>query len=314
MSKSILTYKIKHNRDLSQELAKAKQVAEFGIKTRTLSSKDVAHFGLKSMLANQVLRKYARNKKTKKVKSIKLAVPHQGIKLENKNIWIPCLKLNIPFDKNVIKINQIELDNIYAYVSCELPDQPLSEQDKYIGIDRNATGHIAVCAIDEKIIKLGKEANHIHTKYKHIRKQAQSKKRFKFIKKLKHKESNIVKDINHKISRKIVDLAKATNRSIKLEKLTNIKEKKSFNKKSNNIKSNWSFYQLEQFIRYKAKLSGVAVLYIDPAYTSQRCSRCGLIGTRNKKVFNCESCGHNDHADANAAFNIAKASFDLRQR
>lgn len=33
----ILTYKLKHNRDFSDELRKAKQVAKFGIKNRTLS-------------------------------------------------------------------------------------------------------------------------------------------------------------------------------------------------------------------------------------------------------------------------------------
>jgi putative transposase len=176
----------------------------------------------------------------------------------------------------------------------------------YIGVDRNATGHVAVIAVNNKIVKLGKNAYHTHKKYQHIRKNAQKNKHFKFVKKLKNKESRIVKDINHKISKKIVNIAAENNYAIKLEKLTGIRKKKQ-SKILNNIKSNWAFYQLEQFIEYKAKLLGVKVLYVDPAYTSQTCSRCGLIGNRNKKSFKC-SCGHNDHADANASFNIAKAS------
>lgn len=82
----ILTYKLKHYRDFSDELRKAKQVAEFGIKYKTLSSKDVKQFGLKSMISNQVLRKYVKNKKVKSIKSVKLTIPNQGIKADKKII------------------------------------------------------------------------------------------------------------------------------------------------------------------------------------------------------------------------------------
>jgi len=300
---SKLTYKIKHNINLLKELSIAKKIAEFAIKTRTLSSKDVKCFGLKSVISNQILRKYSRNKKCKNIKSVKLTIPGQGIKFLNSNIYISSLKLNLYFNKPVEKINQIELDNIYAYISCSVKDEIPIRENGYIGIDRNAIGHIAVCAIDNKILKMGKRAQHTRNKYKNIRKKAP----YNFIKKLGKRESRIIKDINHKISRKIINIAKEKNYAIKLEKLKKINKNRG--RIVNNIKSNWPFYQLETFIKYKAKLLGVKVFYVDPCYTSQKCSRCGLIKkeNRNKKQFSC-GCGHNDHADANAAFNIAKAS------
>jgi len=308
---SKLTYKVKHGMNLLDQLLKAKQVAQIAIDTKTLSSKNVAHIGLPSVISNQILRKYSKNKKCKKLNSVKLTVPRQGIKYKDNQVYISCLRLAIPFtippSKQLVQIKQVELDNIYVYICCEVEDHPYNNEEcGYLGIDRNATGHIAVIAFGSRIIKLGKMASHINKKYRYLRAKAQKRGSFKFIKKLKNRESRITKDINHKISKKIVELAKSNNFGIKLEKLQGIR-KKSQGKEFNRTKSNWSFYQLEGFIEYKAKLSGVRVYHVNPAYTSKNCSRCGLIGSRESKVFRCNNCGHHDHADANASFNIAKA-------
>ncbi len=39
---------------------------------------------------------------------------------------------------------------------------------------------------------------------------------------------------------------------------------------------NWSFYELIELITYKAELEGIKVEAINPVYTSQRCSDCGI--------------------------------------
>ena len=304
----ILTYKLKHNQDFSNELRKAKQVAEFGIRNRTLSSKDVKQFGLKSAISNQILRKYVKNKKVKSVSSVQLTIPNQGIKVDKKSrkITIPCLKLVLNYQfPDFEKINQIEIGKECACISVTTQDIELQKVDNYIGVDRNTTGHIAVAAnpATGKIWKLGKEGLHVHNKYKNIRKTLQKQGKYRKVKQIKDRESRIVKDLNHKISKKIVEIAKENNSGIKLEDLTGIRNNKKHTRSFNYSLNSWSFYQLQQFIEYKAELRGVEVVYIDPHYTSKKCSICGQIGNRSGKSFKC-SCGHVDHADVNAAFNI----------
>ncbi|MHC1608907.1 MAG: RNA-guided endonuclease InsQ/TnpB family protein, partial [Candidatus Methanofastidiosia archaeon] len=147
----------------------------------------------------------------------------------------------------------------------------------------------------------------IHKKYSRMRRKLQMKGKQNALKKIKNREQRIVRDTNHKISRKIVGMAKEQNAVIKLENLTGIRNNKKHARSFNYSLNSWSFYQLQQFIEYKAKLQGVQIAYVDPAYTSQRCSRCGTLGNRNGKEFSCPICGHVDHADVNAAFNIALA-------
>ena len=124
----ILTYKIKHNRDFSTELEKAREIAIFALKTKSRSSKDVKHIELKSAIANQILKKYSLNKKLKRISSVKLTVPGLSIKFKNNRIKIPCLKMEMDFNKNIEKINQIELDKEFAYISCTVKEELLKNE------------------------------------------------------------------------------------------------------------------------------------------------------------------------------------------
>ena len=57
----------------------------------------------------------------------------------------------------------------------------------------------------------------------------------------------------------------------------------------------------------KAGASGVVVVRVDPAYTSQTCARCGHVAKESREsqaAFSCVACGRKRHADLNAAANI----------
>ena len=307
----ILTYKYKHKQNFERELSLAKKIAEIGLETKTRSSADVKHVGLKSMIANQILKKYSSNKKIKNVHKVNLTIPNQGIRIIDGIIYIPSLKLTIPvwFNVNFEKINQIEINKNYAFISVTYKDSQELTPTSFYGMDLNTTGH---CAVDsnsttEKVLKLGKQAHHIHNKYKNIRKKLQKKGKYKLVKKIKHRESNVIKNINHHISKKINVECKNSNSGIVLEDLKGIRKTSKSRKKQRYSLNSWSFYQLKQMIEYKSKKYGIPVFYIEPQYTSQRCSVCGHIESSNRKgkLFQCKKCGKVENADVNAGFNIA---------
>jgi putative transposase len=304
----ILTYNLKHQRDFLDELRKAKKIADFAIRTRTNTSKDVKHFGLKSAIANQFLRKY-RRRIIKKATNVKLTIPGQGVKFDPNSAMaeIPCLKLTLDckYIPTFQKIRQVEIGSTFAHISVEIAESEMSSSEKFIGIDCNTTGHAAVVAIPHtgKIHKLGKSAIHTHSKYKQIRKKLQRNGKFSLLKKIKNKESRILKNINHHISKKIVNIAISEKSGIRFENLKGIRKNKKHSRKFRYSLNSWSYYQIQQLTEYKAKKQGIEVAYVAPAYTSQTCSRCGSLGDRDGKKFQCV-CGHADHADVNASFNI----------
>lgn len=175
----------------------------------------------------------------------------------------------------------------------------------FLGVDRNARGNVATIAdLEEgKVQRIGPDIKPWKDNLKRRKAKLQRKGVKRLLKKINRKQSNRTKDINHKVSKRIVDYAVNHRKSIILENLGKIKNSKKCGRLVQ--KSNWSFFQLETFIKYKASLYGIPVLYIDPKNTSKGCSRCGSINEVQGKVFKCKNCGHKDHRDANASFNIA---------
>jgi len=308
------TFKIKHNSNFDRELGLARKVAEYSIKNKDhFSFKDVAHLGLRYTLANSIMWKYGRNKKAKVIKSVPLIVRGTAIRLVGTTLKVKMLNFSLELPK-VIKFRQIELDKEYAYITHEVDCARPIKARKHIGVDLNTTGHCAVVAVREtgKVYKLGKKAEHIHKKYKQMRRKLQGLGKYGMVKKIKNRESRIIKDLNHKISRFIVNLAIKEKGGLQLEKLQGIRKTTKSSKSFKYALNSWSYFQLGKFLEYKALLAGIPLSYIEPAYTSKSCSRCGLLGERNDKLFKCPN-GHAEHADANAAFNIALLSPSIIQ-
>lgn len=130
------------------------------------------------------------------------------------------------------------------------------------------------------------------------------KKKTQLLDKLQENERNFVKTYSHALSKRVVEFAKSNKcEYINIEKLT----KDGFD---NIILRNWSYFELQKMIEYKAEREGITVRYVNPAYTSQKCSRCGEIDKENRQTqanFKCTKCGFELNADHNAAINIARS-------
>lgn len=126
------------------------------------------------------------------------------------------------------------------------------------------------------------------------------------LKRLSGRQKRFTTDTNHKVSKKIVEQAKQTNSYIVVEDLEGIRERTNHKgRRLRKMIGGWSFYQLQSFIMYKACLAAIAVIKVDPAYTSRTCWQCSELGSRRKHAFSCKSCGYIQDADINAALNSA---------
>lgn len=194
-----------------------------------------------------------------------------------------------------------------------------------IGVDRGIN-YLAVTT-DGKRSQFfgGKRVKHIRDRYKKTRSSLQRKKATRntrsirrVLKRLSGKEARFMRDTNHVISRRIIDFAKQTgNPTIAIEKLDGISDniKKRLRKEQRAAVSAWAFYQLEQFLQYKADNLGFELIEVDPRHTSQGCSKCGYTEKANRhgRKFVCKACNYSLHADLNAARNIKLRGILIRQ-
>jgi IS605 OrfB family transposase len=196
-------------------------------------------------------------------------------------------------------------DNTF-YLHCQLEtDTPKIVPEQIIlGIDRGID-NIAVCS-DNRFFN-SKSVKKVRSQYAKLRADLQSKgtrSAKRKLRKISGRERRFVTDINHSISKQIVQSPFTI---FAIEDLTKIRVQKRHDAKFNRNLNNWSFFELEQFIQYKAENLGKQVIYVDARYTSQKCSACGHVykGNRNGSQYLCRNCRFELHADLNASRNIA---------
>jgi putative transposase len=196
----------------------------------------------------------------------------------------------------------------YLFATVDLPEAPMAAVGDFLGVD---LGVVNVAVDSDGNAHTGKDVEAVRRKHTLQRQRLQRKGTKGAKKKLRRvagKEGRFRRHHNHVIAKKIVRLAKGTGRGIALENLKGIRGRLTVRGGEARARlSGWAFAQLRAFVEYKARLAGVPVVSVDPAYTSQTCAGCGHCCRANRKSqdkFLCVSCGRQAPADRNAALNV----------
>lgn len=188
---------------------------------------------------------------------------------------------------------KIKDNKILLLLSLEIPvEQKKLKEDVVVGVDMGLAIP-AVCALNNNkytrlYIGSAEEFAHYRTKIQAQRRSLQTNikfskgghgrtKKLRAMERFSDYEHNYVHNYNHNVSKRVVDFALKHNaKYINIENLSDIgkEEKKSY------VLRNWSYFELQSMITYKAAKYGIIVRKVAPEYTSQICSICGHRGER----------------------------------
>lgn len=233
--------------------------------------------------------------------------------------------------KGTIKLVIYDKNHIEVHGVVEIKPKQHTDYINEVGIDKGYSSMIATSTEREYGTELGKllskETERLSEKNKkrnRIRQQVKDliqegnlvKARrieennlgtVKYSNQYRRSKERIKSYINHEINQ---FLQEEKPKEIVLEDLTWVGKNTKY-KGVNRKLSSWCKGYIDERIVYKAEYNSVELTYINPAYTSQICSKCGRKGIRSNKVFTCSNCGKQD-ADINAAKNIRMRKKDTR--
>jgi len=228
--------------------------------------------------------------------------------------------------KEIDSLTVIERNGRMIGRVCVTLDAPEAVGALPVGIDRGETNAlVAVDADGRELFITGVRQKTANTKTRKTRSRLQAKLAGRkadgrdtrsvrrTIKRLSRTQSRRTQDFSRVAAKRLVTWAQPGSILV-LEDLHMPRQSKKTKQRKGVRRrlSLWAHGQLETAIRQKAERYGIAVTTVDPRYTSQDCSRCGLRGVRQKHSFVCPHCGHTQHSDVNAAINIRQRFTALR--
>jgi putative transposase len=238
------------------------------------------------------------------------------------SIWTLDGRQSIPFvcgerQRAMLQTRQGESDLLfhrgtwYLLVTCEVEEPNPQDVDDVLGIDLGVTN---IASDSDGVIHNSRMVNNVRYRHRRLRTKLQklgTRAGRRRLKQLAGQERRFARDVNHTISKRIVETAEPgtlwVKRAISLEDLEGIRTRVRARGQQRAQLHSWSFFQLRTFIGYKARRAGIPVVLVDLRNTSRRCPVCGYTDKANRpnqSTFGCVSCGCAGHADTIAAEDI----------
>ena len=251
---------------------------------------------------------YISSMETRKRVPIKLRDSNKYNKTLKIKIIDNVLRINIPLEvesKENTNENIIGIDKGYRYLLAtsngnlygEKLNYYLSKETERLS-DKNANRN-RFFALRRKYLEEGNTK-----KADNILKNNLGKKKYR---KNKNKHDETVKSYINKNINKFIKSEKP--KEVVMENLDFVNWDDRYPKSVKRKLSRWIKGYIKDRLEYKLQLNSIEFTYINPAYTSQICSKCGRFGVRNGDLFTCDNCGE-IHADINASKNILERKYD----
>lgn len=167
---------------------------------------------------------------------------------------------------------------VHISVTQEVPDVPLESIQRIVGMDRGLINILTAYNDEtgETEFISGKKLLNRRRRGKQQRKHLQQKRTSaarQRLKKIGHRENGWVTNMNHQLAKALLDFY-GPGTLFPIEKLNDIREaleKSPKDKKYEQV--SWPFYQLEQFLLYKAQQYGCIVIKVDAHYNKPALSQ-----------------------------------------
>ena len=201
---------------------------------------------------------------------------------------------------------------LHIPVTTDVPESLDSDICNVVGVDRGINFVVATYDSKHKSRFVnGRGIKQRRARYQALRKELQQRQTPSARRRLKiigQRENRWMQDVNHCVSKALVE-TNPKHTLFVLEDLSGIRSAtEKVRRKDRYVFVSWSFYDLEQKLRYKAALNESSVITVNPRYTSQTCPVCGHTEKSNrdkhKHIFCCKSCSYTSNDDRIGAMNL----------